>query len=310
MLGPTGLPVSSRTSMWPPLLPAVQAAKMTGADTLLTASDDIARYGVYSLFPSSGAPQLCQPRFASASAGAFHPTHKVQSLSISDSLFGGYSFGGAPTPPPGSPYSPLRLELLSKTLSSSTTSSCITTAAAAANDTACWMEPLQVKTEIPGCSRTTPAHTALLQVGEIKVKREPQATPCQVSEISTSHHNQHHANGGGPADASLATALVKMEANTSPKSSDQGVSSIPVGIAVARQRLNQEVPLALAPGTQIIGATSTKETRCSEIGLRDPSGLIPLGADTIIGTSVPSVWPVSTTQTSLGPPTLWQYPGE
>lgn len=55
-----------------------------------------------------------------------------------------------------------------------------------------------------------------------QVKREPQATPCQVSEISTSHHNQHHANGGGPADASLATALVKMEANTSPKSSDQG----------------------------------------------------------------------------------------
>lgn len=94
----------------------------------------------------------------------------VQSLSISDSLFGGYSFGGAPTPPPGSPYSPLRLELLSKTLSSSTTSSCITTATAAANDSACWMEPLQVKTELPGCSRTTPAHTALLQVGHVKVQ--------------------------------------------------------------------------------------------------------------------------------------------
>ncbi|XP_036150363.1 uncharacterized protein LOC105840034 isoform X3 [Monomorium pharaonis] len=71
------------------------------------------RYGLYSLFPEQPMP-----------ARAYHATHKERT--ISESVFsaavgvgvGGYTWG-APTPPPGSPYSPVpvtQLELLAKNL--------------------------------------------------------------------------------------------------------------------------------------------------------------------------------------------------
>ncbi|XP_043290025.1 uncharacterized protein wge isoform X4 [Venturia canescens] len=90
----------------------------------------VSRYGLYSLFPGGGGASYVAATPAtpsSTSARAYHATtHKERT--VSESVFsaavgvgvGGYTWG-APTPPPGSPYSPVpvtQLELLAKNLAS------------------------------------------------------------------------------------------------------------------------------------------------------------------------------------------------
>ncbi|XP_014473147.1 PREDICTED: uncharacterized protein LOC106743634 isoform X2 [Dinoponera quadriceps] len=84
------------------------------------------RYGLYSLFPGGGGGSYVAATPATpgppASARAYHATtHKVSESVFSAAVgvgVGGYTWG-APTPPPGSPYSPVpvtQLELLAKNL--------------------------------------------------------------------------------------------------------------------------------------------------------------------------------------------------
>lgn len=127
--------------------------------------------------------------------------------SIPESLFStaGYTFG-APTPPPGSPYSPVaatQLELLTKGFNSNIIIHqpdfpLSPKKPPQISDKRCEEKCYQVKSEKPcscqgspikskfteitsGCSRTNP-----IDWSPVNVKKEPGATPCQVAEISTS----------------------------------------------------------------------------------------------------------------------------
>lgn len=110
----------------------------------------------------------------------------------------GYTFG-APTPPPGSPYSPVhvaQLELLAKGFNSSIViqqpdhppsprkpERRCEERCCARPQRPCGCAPAKTKflETASGCSRTNPVDR-----GPVSVKREPGADPCQVAEITTS----------------------------------------------------------------------------------------------------------------------------
>ncbi|XP_018573680.1 protein winged eye isoform X2 [Anoplophora glabripennis] len=340
MLGsPAGPGGPSQRGLWP-LAPAPAPTATSFS------ADGLGKYGVYSLFP--GGPSFGSAlyshastlgRFASgqlqqSSGNTFHAAHKV-----SDSLFStsGYTFG-APTPPPGSPYSPIpvtQLELLTKGFNSNIIiqqpdypPSPKKAQEKLCDDKCCSLKPQKacscqlgspVKASkysdaINGCSRTNP-----IEWSGVNVKKEPGA--CQVAEISTS-----------------ASPMVKLEV-TSPtqKNGDNGMMSnsiistnggnIPVGIAIARQRVQQEVIASpsLPPSgllTTFNGGAQIKEiTRISEI---DPSGATgSMAASSAMGGQQGgtllqctddrgaglAAWQMGGGHSqALATPTLWQYP--
>ncbi|XP_050299143.1 protein winged eye isoform X2 [Anthonomus grandis grandis] len=268
--GPGGAP---QRGLWP-LAPAPAPTATTFS------TDGISKYGVYSLFP--GGPTFGSALYSHASTiGRFASGHIQQSSSgnafhhaahkVSDSLFSatGYTFG-APTPPPGSPYSPIpvtQLELLTKGYSTNniiiqqsqdyhpaspkkvqitekrcdekccsiqkTQKSCL-----------CPMSPVKKITEISasGCSRTNP-----IEWTGVNVKKEP-GTPCQVAEITTSMSPVVKLEVTSPTQKTGGDLSGSMMANNG--------AQIPVGIAVARQRVQQH-ELVASPSVPPAGLLAT-----------------------------------------------------
>ncbi|KAF5302161.1 hypothetical protein FQA39_LY19065 [Lamprigera yunnana] len=161
-----------------------------------------------------------------------------------------------------------------------------------------------------GCSRTNPIDWSL-----VNVKKEPGSNPCQVAEITTS-----------------VSPVVKIEV-TSPTHKISDVSTmpsvttngnIPVGIAVARQRI-QHHDLVSSPSLPPTGLlttvnTTTRMSRLSEIdstpGMAAGTiGGVPGGGAVLQCTEDRSAglatWSVSGSHNStIATPTLWQYPGK
>ncbi|KAK5641574.1 hypothetical protein RI129_010121 [Pyrocoelia pectoralis] len=334
MLGsPAGPGGASQRGLWP-LAPA-PAPPISSFTT-----DGFGRYGVYSLFP--GGPNLGGAIYSHASTigrfsssipptgTPFHATHK-------ESLFSstGYTFG-APTPPPGSPYSPVaasQLELFTKGFNSSNIiiqqpELSLSPKKSQIQEKKCEEKCYQVKSEKPctcqhspsklkysenssGCSRTNPIDWSL-----VNVKKEPGSNPCQVAEISTS-----------------ISPVVKIEV-TSPthKNSDISVTAmpsvvttngnIPVGIAVARQRV-QHHDIVSSPSLPPAGLlttvnTTTRMSRLSEFdstpgmaagttgGVSGGGALLQCTEDRTSGLAA---WSLSGSHNStIATPTLWQYP--
>ncbi|KAF5296495.1 hypothetical protein FQR65_LT01484 [Abscondita terminalis] len=333
MLGsPAGPGGASQRGLWP--LAPTPAPPISSFTT-----DGFGRYGVYSLFP--GGPSLGGAIYSHASTigrfssgipptgGApFHATHK-------ESLFSsaGYTFG-APTPPPGSPYSPVtaaQLELFTKGFNSNIIihQPDVPLSPKKSQEKKCEEKCYQVKSEKPcncsqdlstkkfaeistGCSRTNPIDWSL-----VNVKKEPGSNPCQVAEISTS-----------------VSPVVKIEV-TSPthKNSELSVSTmpsvvttngnIPVGIAVARQRLQHHHDIVSSPSLPPTGLlttvnTTTRMSRLSEYDstpgmAAGTTGGVPGGGAVLQCTEDRSAglaaWSVSGSHNStIATPTLWQYP--
>ncbi|CAH1986034.1 unnamed protein product [Acanthoscelides obtectus] len=293
MLGsPAGPGSATQRGLWP----LAQAHAPPGQTTF--AADSLGKYGVYSLFP--GGPSFGSALYSHASIGRFsgqfqqsagNTFHAAQKFS--DSLFSaaaaaaaaGYTAFGAPTPPPGSPYSPVpvaQLELLAKGCfggagatsvlqlqpasqqvpqeygaaispkkGSRCDEKCCQGLMTSRAQKQCGYQLLSSPTKparysstgepiSTGCSRTNP-----LDWSPSAVKKEPASmTPgggvgaCQVAEITTS------------ADALPGAGAIKLEA-TSPTQKIQGDTvgmitegGIPVGIAIARQRLHHQEVIA------------------------------------------------------------------
>ncbi|KAB0793104.1 hypothetical protein PPYR_12724 [Photinus pyralis] len=332
MLGsPAGPGGASQRGLWP-LAPA-PAPPISSFTT-----DGFGRYGVYSLFP--GGPNLGGAIYSHASTigrfssgvpptGApFHATHK-------ESLFSstGYTFG-APTPPPGSPYSPVtatQLELFTKGFNSSNIIFHQPDVPLSPKklDRKCEEKCYKVKSEKPcicqhsptskpkyaesssGCSRTNPIDWSL-----VSVKKEPGSNPCQVAEITTS-----------------ISPVVKIEV-TSPthKNTDISVAAmpsvvttngnIPVGIAVARQRV-QHHDIVSSPSLPPAGLLTTvnSTTRMSRLSELDSTPGMAAGTTGGVSgggavlqctedrTSGLAAWSLSGSHNStIATPTLWQYP--
>lgn len=295
-------------------------------------SDGFGKYGVYSLFP--GGPTFGSAlyshantfgRFTStghlqpAAAGSiFHGSHK-------DSLFSstGYTFG-APTPPPGSPYSPIpvaQLELLSKGLNSniiiqSTDYNAIATKKAQITeplrcDEKCCRKACDCRADVD--SRGKMECLRLNEWSGVNVKKEPGGHPCQVAEISTS------------ISPVIKVEIASPTQKAQIKDADSLHGNIPVGIAVARQRF-QQPDLINSPSLPPAGLLTTvnagqlKEmTKLTEID----SSQAGMAAATAVGGATASAllqctddrttalasWPMGAAQTpSLTTPTLWQYP--
>ncbi|XP_071556441.1 uncharacterized protein Wge isoform X2 [Temnothorax nylanderi] len=126
-------PAAATTTLWP-LAPAqpnqVPNQQSQGIPPLAATpapahNQGANRYGLYSLFPGGGGGSYLAATPATPEqpmpARAYHATHKVSESVFSAAVgvgVGGYTWG-APTPPPGSPYSPVpvtQLELLAKNL--------------------------------------------------------------------------------------------------------------------------------------------------------------------------------------------------
>ncbi|XP_060522876.1 protein winged eye isoform X2 [Cylas formicarius] len=345
MIGsPAGPGGPSQRGLWP--LAAAPAPTATSFST-----EGLSKYGVYSLFP--GGPTFGSAlyshastigRFASghiqqSSGNAFHAAHKV-----SDSLFSatGYTFG-APTPPPGSPYSPIpvaQLELLAKGFTNSNIiiqqpadfppspkklqqiaeKRCDEKCCSLQRPTKichCGASPIKKIHELNGCSRTNP-----IEWNGVNVKKEPGVNPCQVAEITTS-----------------VSPIVKVEvASPIQKNCDQNAiignafisntRHIPVGIA-ARQRVQQELiaspslpPVGLLATVNAGGGAQIKEisriTEIDNIGTMasmaaNASGTGPQGGTLLQCTDDRSTalaaWQVGGNQSqAVATPTLWQYP--
>ncbi|KAK9708856.1 hypothetical protein QE152_g26957 [Popillia japonica] len=255
----------------------------------------------------------------------------------------GYTFG-APTPPPGSPYSPVpvtQLELLTKGFNSNIIiqqpeypvspkkptftenkqshqkceekccsikapqKPCMCSNSPSSTTSAAKTKFVETTS---GCSRTNPVDWS-----SVSVKKEP-GTPCQVAEITTS-----------------VSPVVKIEVTspTTPKNVLHDIHSgnIPVGIAVARQRIQQHeiVSSPSLPPTGLLTTVNTsthiKEmSRISEIDstpgmAANTTGGVPTNGSTLMqctddrSTGLAG-WPVGGTHSSaLTAPTLWQYPG-
>ncbi|CAH2106035.1 unnamed protein product [Euphydryas editha] len=212
----------------------------------------VARFPLYSLFPNQG--------------GRSTQIHKVTESLFSTSL----STFGVPTPPPNSPYSPLQLELLNcaqrvfvadketSKMEESKLGKCLSEPLCCPDQRQLlegvgMMQPLTIKTEQAkrtcntcltnspkklvhtdgGCSRTNPV-TWLGVAGQnvqVQVKREPQHV--HVSELVAVKLEQA-SPGNKPEQPPPAI----------PASLNNG--SIPVGIAVARQRVGDHAGLFAA----------------------------------------------------------------
>ncbi|KAG5899192.1 hypothetical protein JTB14_026945 [Gonioctena quinquepunctata] len=350
MLGsPAGPGGPSQRGLWP-LAPAQAPTATTFA------TDGLGKYGVYSLFPggptfgsalyshASTIGRFASGQFQQSSGNTFHTAHKV-----SDSLFSasGYTFG-SPTPPPGSPYSPIpvtQLELLAKGFNSNIiiqqqpatggndfyrpqSPKKIQEKQAHCEEKCCSGVRLQktcnsqvaspVKNSkypdsLIGCSRTNP-----IEWTGVNVKKEPGA--CQVAEISTS-----------------ASPIIKVEVTSPTQKNVDGLlgnsiistngNNIPIGIAIARQRVQHELiaspslpPTGLL--TTVNGGGQIKElARISEIDAFGASGnmaasstmgghgggaLIQCSDDRNAGLAA---WQMGGAHSqALATPTLWQYP--
>ncbi|XP_072388415.1 uncharacterized protein wge isoform X2 [Diabrotica undecimpunctata] len=206
MLGsPSGSGVPTQRGLWP--LGAVQAPGIT-----TFSNDGLNKYGVYSLFPggpsfgstlyshsstSSTTGRFATGQYQQPSDNIFHTSYKV-----SDSLFSttSYTFG-APTPPPGSPYSPIpvgQLELLAKGLNTNLlqpvdASLSLQQSPKKFQDKHC-DKCCNFKSQICNCQVSTQEHlkymdpincctrTNTLKWNEINLKKEPIG---QISELST-----------------------------------------------------------------------------------------------------------------------------
>ncbi|KAL3274606.1 hypothetical protein HHI36_015987 [Cryptolaemus montrouzieri] len=339
MLGsPAGPGAPSQRGLW-------TSAPISSA-TGFTA-DGFSKYGVYSLFP--GGPTFGSALYSHANAfgrftsGQFQPTpgnifhgsHKV-----SDSLFSstGYTFG-APTPPPGSPYSPIpvaQLELLTKGINSNiiiqqSSDFSLSPKKVQITEKRCDERCCNVKQKLcpyedessatlkgrftdsgSGCSRTNP-----IEWGNVNVKKEP-GHPCQVAEITTSIPPVIKVEVASPTQKNV-------EKDVSPIINSAS-GNIPVGIAVARQRIQQPELInspSLPPAgllTTVNAAGQIKEiARLSEIESTQAGMAASVTAGGATGGTILQCpddrsnalanWPIGGAQSSsLTTPTLWQYP--
>ncbi|XP_030764449.1 protein winged eye isoform X2 [Sitophilus oryzae] len=298
MLGSAAGPGGStqRGGLWP-LAPAPAPSATTFS------TEGLSKYGVYSLFP--GGPTFGSAlyshastigRFASghiqqSSGNTFHAAHKV-----SDSLFSatGYTFG-APTPPPGSPYSPIpvaQLELLAKGFPNNiiiqqpaeypSSPKKIQITEKRCDEKCCSLQRAQQKSclcsspvkkvqEIStnGCSRTNP-----IEWTGVNVKKEPGSNPCQVAEITTS-----------------VSPVVKVEVTSPTQKNEQSI-----------------IGNSLISGNDNAGAAMASMAAAATSGAVPGGGAVIQCADDR-GAGLAS-WSMggATHGQALATPTLWQYP--
>lgn len=268
----------------------------------------VTRFPLYSLFPT----QTNRPAI-----------HKVTESLFSTSL----SAFGVPTPPPNSPYSPLQLELLNcsqrllfankdpnKMEEAKLTKTCLPETLCCPGDQRQMidnmgvMQPLTIKTEQAkrscntcmtnspkkvihtdgGCSRTNPV-TWLGVAGQnvqVQVKREPQHV--QVSELVAVKLEQ--ASPGNKQDHPHTGIPVSM---------NNGSHPIPVGIAVARQRVGD---------TGLLAALSQKDAQQRMHDIEATSAAMTVGVANVLcdDRSAPLAWPAP--PPAAPPAPLWQYP--
>ncbi|KPJ03408.1 hypothetical protein RR46_00966 [Papilio xuthus] len=270
----------------------------------------VSRFPLYSLFPTQTSRQT---------------VHKVSESVVSRSLA-----LGAPTPPPHSPYSPLPLDLLAcsqrllidkegnKMEDGKLGKACLPELCCPGDRSdGHVMQPLTIKTEQAkrtcntcltnspkkvvqaegGCSRTNPV--TWLGVGQnvhVQVKREPHH--MHMSELVAVKLEQ--ASPGTKPDQSMPAI---------PASLNNG--SIPVGIAVARQRVGDAGLLAALSQKDNqrlhdIGATSFGF--CSHTADAAQAAMT-VGVANVLCDERPAplAWPAPA---PAPPAPLWQYPGE
>ncbi|CAH0564851.1 unnamed protein product [Brassicogethes aeneus] len=278
MLGsPAGPGGPTQRGLWP-LAPAPSAATFP--------TDGIGKYGVYSLFPgthtfgnalyshASTIGRFASGHIQQSSGNSFHTAHKV-----SDSLFSttGYTFG-APTPPPGSPYSPIpvaQLELLTKGFNSNiiqiqpdypSSPKKVQIQEKRCDEKCCNVKqksscncPASPVRSLTGCSRTNP-----IEWNGVNVKKEP-GTPCQVAEISTS-----------------ASPMVKLEVTSPTQKNTETTSIINSSLITTNEAANAS--MATAMGGTILQCADDRSSSLAGWQLGGAHG------------------------NALATPTLWQYP--
>lgn len=345
MLGsPAGPGGPAHRGLWPVAPPPIQSAANFAPDGFYSFLPGSPTFGSALYSHSSAIGRLATATIQPTPGAAFHPAHKV-----SESLFAssGYTFG-APTPPPGSPYSPVpvtHLDVLTKGFNSniiiqqpeypSTPKKLPDETAACCKKSCCSCVPTRSKhlNTPSGCSRTNPVNWNL-----VSIKKEPGATPCQVAEVTTSGSPNVHAT------IKVEVASPTQKTCVSNVCHDQvqhcGIGSlptvvtsngnIPVGIAVARQRKHQEViaspslsPMTAHAGhpgllTTISAAQMKNVTRISDLdadmgATSGTAGVV--GGGTLLQCPPEergggfAGWPVGGAHNSaLATPTLWQYP--
>uniref|UniRef100_A0A6P7FNX5 Protein winged eye isoform X1 n=1 Tax=Diabrotica virgifera virgifera TaxID=50390 RepID=A0A6P7FNX5_DIAVI len=266
MLGsPSGSGVPTQRGLWP--LGAVQAP---GIATF--SNDGLNKYGVYSLFPggpsfgstlyshsstSSTTGRFATGQYQQPSDNIFHTSYKV-----SDSLFSttSYTFG-APTPPPGSPYSPIpvgQLELLAKGLNTNLLQPVDATLSLQQSpkklqdkhcDKCC-----NFKSQICNCQVITQDHlkymdpincctrTNTLKWNEINLKKEPIG---QISELSTN-----------------SASMIKLEVMSPTQQNQEILGNNIIGLAAPMSQVPVEplvpVPVPVPPvGLQVVRDPNT-----------------------------------------------------
>ncbi|XP_045771557.1 protein winged eye isoform X1 [Maniola jurtina] len=256
----------------------------------------VTRFPLYSLFPTQG--------------GRSTQIHKVTESLFSTSL----STFGVPTPPPNSPYSPLQLELLNcaqRVLLSDKEPSRMEEAklGKCLSESLCcpdaMMQPLTIKTEQAkrtcntcltnspkkvmhtdgGCSRTNPVTWVGVagQNVQVQVKREPQH--MHLSELVAVKLEQ--ASPGNKPDPPPGI----------PASLNNG--SIPVGIAVARQRVGD---------AGLLAALSQKDNqRLHDLDAAQAAMTVGVANVLCDDRPAPLAWP---TPAPAPAPPLWQYPAQ
>nr|XP_021193856.2 uncharacterized protein LOC110378779 isoform X1 [Helicoverpa armigera] len=280
----------------------------------------VARFPLYSLFPTQ--------------AGNRPTIHKV--VPVTESLFStSLSTFGVPTPPPNSPYSPLQLELLNcsqrvlltdkdhnKMEEAKLGKACLPDSLCCPGDQRQMldnigvMQPLTIKTEQAkrscntcltnspkkvmhadsGCSRTNPV-TWLGVTGQnvqVQVKREPQHV--QVSELVAVKLEQ--ASPGNKPDHPPPAI---------PASLNNG--SIPVGIAVARQRVGDAgllAALSQKDNQQRMHDIATSLCCCADAA----QAAMTVGVANVLCDERPAplAWPAL--PTAAPPAPLWPYPAQ
>ncbi|KAL1497393.1 hypothetical protein ABEB36_008371 [Hypothenemus hampei] len=337
MLGsPAGPGGPSQRGLWP-LAPAPPNST-TGFPT-----DGLGKYGVYSLF--SGGPAFGSALYSHASTigrfasghiqqtgtNTFHAAHKV-----ADSLFSatGYAFG-APTTPPGSPYSPVPLaqvELYAKGFSNNiiiqdfpTSPKKIQITEKRCDEKCCMGQkaqrtchgltsPVKKIHEVTttGCSRTNP-----IEWTGVNVKKEP-GTLCQLTEITARASPVVKVEVTSPTQKSIGDHIV----NGSSPLNVNG-AQIPVGIAVARQRVQHEVvaspslpPAGLLTTVNVGGGAQIKEidNAGSVASMAAGTSGAVAGGGTMLQcgddrTSGLAAWQLGGNHNqTMTTPTLWQYP--
>ncbi|CAG9812501.1 unnamed protein product [Phaedon cochleariae] len=244
---PAGLGTASHRGLCP------LAAQLPNGASFQT--DGSNKYGVYSLFP--GGPSFGSTLYSHTSTiGRFASNHLQQSaannshVAQKDVLFPswGYTFG-TPTPPPGSPYSPVpvaQLELFAKSINSSIViqqpadlslsqrqgqeNHCDDKCCAIRSQKPCNCQvgpPIKIlryQDAVKGCSRTNP-----LDWSAVDVKKEPDAygtappivklelaSPCRRDEgiaLRTSYPSMANGPGSMTAGSNMGGAVIQCSAD-------------------------------------------------------------------------------------------------